>query len=261
LLYHWLLDAYGPFGVFVATALSGLMFYLLLSGGSYLIFFVWKRDTFVPDYESDMAELRRSVKWALIGIAGNSILIFPVQMLIVGGYGQIYYSFDDYGLVFSLVSLVGAIVFTDTAIYWIHRALHTRFLYRTLHVHHHSFREPTPMMSVSFHPLDSFTQSLPYHVYALLVPMHFSVYVGLVAFVTVWTVMIHDRIRWVPFRAVNNTGCHTAHHWFFDCNYGQFFSFWDRLCGTYRDPMELPAKYFASRVALFGMAKPLPPRP
>ena len=71
--------------------------------------------------------------------------------------------------------------------------------------------------------------------------------VALIVFVTLWSVLIHDRIRWVPGAIVNHTGCHTAHHWYYECNYGQYFTFWDRLCGTYRDPVDLPDKFWASK--------------
>ncbi len=32
------------------------------------------------------------------------------------------------------------------------------------------------------------------------------------------------------------SGHHTLHHWFYHYNYGQFFTFWDRMMGTWRDP-------------------------
>ena len=67
-----------------------------------------------------------------------------------------------------------------------------------------------------------------------------------------WSLMIHDQVRWVPFRFVNHTGCHTAHHWYFRYNYGNYFTFWDRLCGTYFDPEELPEQFIASKQALLG---------
>lgn len=37
---------------------------------------------------------------------------------------------------------------------------------------------------------------------------------------------------------VNGAACHTMHHLYFNYNYGQFLTFWDRLNGTYRTPKE-----------------------
>jgi lathosterol oxidase len=55
--------------------------------------------------------------------------------------------------------------------------------------------------------------------------------------VMAWTVLIHDRTP-VCQRVghQSHAGRHTAHHWYNKYNYGQFFTFWDRLCGTCREP-------------------------
>ena len=44
----------------------------VLSGASYLWFFVLRRDRYVPDYRPNPAEIRASVKWAFYSIAGNA---------------------------------------------------------------------------------------------------------------------------------------------------------------------------------------------
>ena len=87
-----------------------------------------------------------------------------------------------------------------------------------------------------------------YHIFIFLVPTNVWVYVGLWMFSAVWTIMIHDRVRWSPDflgPIVNHTGCHTAHHWHCRYNYGNYFTFWDKLCGTYFDPEHLPEQFFA----------------
>jgi lathosterol oxidase len=64
--------------------------------------------------------------------------------------------------------------------------------------------------------------------------------------------MIHDRVRWSPDclgSILNHTACHTAHHWFYRYNYGNYFTFWDKLCGTYCDPDRLPERFFAVKSA------------
>lgn len=37
---------------------------------------------------------------------------------------------------------------------------------------------------------------------------------------------------------VNGADHHTGHHLFFNYNYGQFFTFWDKVLGTYRRPSD-----------------------
>lgn len=35
---------------------------------------------------------------------------------------------------------------------------------------------------------------------------------------------------------VNGSACHTIHHYYFNYNYGQFTTLWDRIGGSYRKP-------------------------
>lgn len=82
------------------------------------------------------------------------------------------------------------ICFTDSGIYWIHRGLHHPLVYRWLHKPHHKWVVPTPFASYAFHPLDGWSQSLPYHIFPFLFPLQKIAYLGLFVFVTVWTVLI-----------------------------------------------------------------------
>lgn len=82
------------------------------------------------------------------------------------------------------------VAFTDSGIYWIHRAEHHPLVYRWLHKRHHKWLVPTPFASFAFNPLDGWAQSLPYHVYPILFPLQKGAYLGLFVFVTLWTVLI-----------------------------------------------------------------------
>lgn len=37
---------------------------------------------------------------------------------------------------------------------------------------------------------------------------------------------------------INTTAHHTVHHLYFNYNYGQYFTFWDRLGGSHREPTD-----------------------
>lgn len=233
-------------GVYLALVTFGMLSYFVLSGGSYLWFFVLRRDKYVPDYKPDPKEIRASIKWAFYSIAGNAVLMMPLEVAMSRGYTKLYTRFDQYGYAYLLLTVVVELIVSETLIYWIHRGLHWRFFYRTLHISHHQFRSPTPLASVAFNPLDSFAQAFPHHLCVFLFPLNTYVYHVYVGLIMVWSVLIHDRVCFVPYGFVNHTGCHTAHHWYNKYNYGQFFSFWDKLMNTYKDPRELPAQFFAS---------------
>jgi lathosterol oxidase len=244
----------GPslFAVFGALLLGGWAFYASLAGLSYLVFFRWGRRRFHPDYRPDAVENKKAIRWAMISLAGNAVLTAPIHLAILRGHTKVYFDAAERGWAWLAASVLLYLVVTETLIYWIHRALHHPLLFRRLHAKHHEFRLPTPLVSVAFHPLDSFLQALPHHLCIFLFPVHLGVYGAFLGFVTVWAVLIHDRLTWVPFGLVNYTGHHTAHHLHVRCNYGQFFTLWDRAAGTYRSPADLPA---SANPVLWG-AKP-----
>lgn len=91
-----------------------------------------------------------------------------------------------------IISVPSFLFFTDCGIYWFHRWMHHPSIYKFLHKLHHKWVIPTPFASHAFNPFDGFLQSLPYHMYVYMLPMHKWLYVGMFVFVNFWTVMIHD---------------------------------------------------------------------
>ena len=228
MIYTWLYQQWGWFGLLGTTALFGLAFYWLLVRSSYHYYFVRHRQKYVPDYEESIDELKSAKFWSLTNIVVTAFLVLPIQLLIVFNWSKLSVSVADYSWRDFVLSALGAVLFAETCIYWLHRMLHVPPFYRWLHVVHHRFHEPNPRAALAFHPLDSFIQALPYHVYVFLVPTHVVVYFALFTFSAFWTVMIHDRVTWVPAFLrpfINHTGCHTAHHWFGRYNFCNYFTF------------------------------------
>ncbi len=148
--------------------------------------------------------------------------------------------------IFSIpLSVLSFLFFTDMAIYWIHRWLHHPSIYRYIHKTHHIWKVPTPFASHAFHPVDGFLQSVPYHIYPFLFPLHKYVYLALFVFVNIWTVSIHDGDYRVPDPLkpyINGSAHHTDHHLFYNYNYGQYFTLWDRIGGSFRTPSVFEGK-------------------
>ena len=49
---------------------------------------------------------------------------------------------------------------------------------------------PTPFASHAFHPLDGYLQSVPYHVFIFVFPLHRWLYLGLFVFVNFWSILV-----------------------------------------------------------------------
>jgi len=55
--------------------------------------------------------------------------------------------------------------------------------------------------------------------------------------------MIHDQVDFLsPSKFILSTGHHTIHHSKFNYNYGQFFTLWDRIGGSFRNPSAYSGK-------------------
>lgn len=225
-----------PLVTFAGLVVGGLLLFLTFASISYWYFFKFRKDRYHPTYREDKKENRRALKWSVLSIVGNAVLTTPFHLAIAYGYSEIYWDPLEHGVGWLFISAGLYLVITETAIYWIHRALHWGPLYDYIHGPHHSFRVPNSYAGVAFNPLDSFAQALPHHLAVFFFPVHIGVYLGFVTFVTLWAVMIHDRVSFVRWAGINFTGHHTLHHWYGDYNYGQFFTFWDRIGGTYKNP-------------------------
>ncbi|XP_028840082.1 lathosterol oxidase [Denticeps clupeoides] len=225
----------------VVTNLGATTLYLGLGALSYYFVFdhnLMKHPQFLQK------QVRREIKYAMSSLPWISIPTVALFFAEVRGYSKLYDNVGESpmgwtGLVFSMVSFL---FFTDMCIYWVHRFLHHKLIYKNFHKPHHIWKIPSPFASHAFHPVDGFLQGLPYHIYPFLFPLHKLLYLGLYVFVNIWTVSIHDGDYRVPSllqKLINGSAHHTDHHLFFEYNYGQYFTLWDRIGGSYRHPSAL----------------------
>nr|BAA18970.1 fungal sterol-C5-desaturase homolog [Homo sapiens] len=139
-------------------------------------------------------QVRREIKFTVQALPWISILTVALFLLEIRGYSKLHDDLGEfpYGLFELVVSIISFLFFTDMFIYWIHRGLHHRLVYKRLHKPHHIWKIPTPFASHAFHPIDGFLQSLPYHIYPFIFPLHKVVYLSLYILVNIWTISIHD---------------------------------------------------------------------
>jgi len=152
-----------------------------------------------------------------------------------------YYSFEG-GVAWSKVA--ACLLIQDFLQYVMHRAEHkvSKSLYRASHEPHHKFTNPRLF--------DAFNGSLTDTLLMIVLPLfatksivHCNVWTYM-AFGTLyanWLCLIHSETHhpWdCVFQAcgLGTAADHHVHHKLFSYNYGHLFSYWDRLCGTYRHP-------------------------
>lgn len=220
---------------FLFTAFFGWVLYFSVASLSYLTVFD-KKIFNHPRYLKNQVYLE--MHRATTAIPVMVFLTLPFFLLELQGYSKLYYNVNAStgGWTAILYQLPMFILFTDCGIYFIHRWLHWPAVYKKLHKPHHKWIVCTPFASHAFHPVDGWAQSLPYHIFPLFFSLHKVSYLFLFTFVNFWTVMIHDGQYLSNDPIVNGTACHTVHHLYFNYNYGQFTTLWDRLGKSYRRP-------------------------
>lgn len=136
-----------------------------------------------------------------------------------------------------IAMLLLSVLLYDAWFYWGHRLMHTKMLYKHHFLHHRSVA-PTVWSNYSDSLIDAFAMQSYYLIAPLLLPIpglvlilhrlwdHINGQIGHSGFE-----YFADRTTRFPSPMVCVT-FHDQHHEHFRYNYANFFSFWDRLCGT-----------------------------
>jgi Delta7-sterol 5-desaturase len=211
--------------------------YLLSSGG----FALATRLTRPGLYAGLGRQIGAEIRWSLW-----SALIFAVPAGLVAwgwqnrGWTLIYTDLQAFPVWYLPVSVLLYLLAHDSWFYWTHRALHRPALFRAAHAVHHASRPPTAWAAMSFHPWEALTGAVVIPALVFVVPIHVAA-LGVV--LTIMTVMgVTNHMGWELFpralvqgpagRWLITASHHQRHHDLYRCNYGLYFRFWDRLCGT-----------------------------
>ncbi|APG61630.1 sterol desaturase [Sphingorhabdus lutea] len=211
--------------------------YLVSSG-----FFAWlTQQKFPALYQKLGRQMRREIYWSLLsaGIYGvpAGIVAWGWQNL---GWTFIYQDISDYPLWYLPISLFLYLFAHDTYFYWTHRAMHIPKLFKIAHAVHHESRPPTAWAAMSFHPIEAFSGALFLPFMVFILPVHISV-LGII--LTIMTFMgIANHMGWEIFpkwivhgrlgKCMITATHHQKHHDIYRGNYGLYFRFWDKICGT-----------------------------
>jgi lathosterol oxidase len=224
--------------ILAMTAIVGLR-YLAVSGG-----FAWlTRRRFPGLYAGQARQIRREIGWSL---ASAGIYGAPAGLVAWGwqdrGWTRIYTDAADFPLWWLPGSVVVYLLLHDAWFYWTHRWMHRPSLFRLAHAVHHASRPPTAWAAMSFHPIEAVTGAVVIPFLVFFVPIHAGALLVVLAVMTVMGVTNHMGWELFPRRLVRGraggwlitASHHQRHHQIYGCNYGLYFRFWDRLCGTDR---------------------------
>jgi sterol desaturase/sphingolipid hydroxylase (fatty acid hydroxylase superfamily) len=188
-------------------------------------------------------QIRREILWSL---ASAAIYGVPAGLVAWGwqerGWTRIYEDSSAYPLWYLPLSLFLYLFAHDTWFYWTHRWMHRPRWFRIAHAVHHASRPPTAWAAMSFHPIEALTGAFVIPVLVFLIPIHVAMLGLVLAIMTLMGVTNHMGWEMFPRALVHSrlggwlitATHHQRHHDEYRCNYGLYFRFWDRLCGTDR---------------------------
>ena len=218
--------------------------YAIAAGGAFLLFWVWGRDRFrrrlvQGDYVR-AAKMLHDVRWSISTVVIFSLFGTGVWYAGHAGILRRYEHVGDRGWGWFFLSVALLVVLQDTYFYWTHRAMHSRWLYRTVHRVHHVSTNPSPWTAYAFAPLEAIVHAVFVPLVWLFLPLHEAAVFVFLLFMVVRNVLGHLSIELYPpgFTRSRSWGWHTTtthhamHHKHFTANYGLYFTFWDRVMGT-----------------------------
>jgi Delta7-sterol 5-desaturase len=193
-----------------------------------------------PNAKTGGKQMRREIRNGLF------VLLFATLLSTIGttmSGGSRFRISNDFGslgwIIWAVVSVPLLLFINDAWFYAVHRALHSKKLYRLIHNEHHKSIDTTPFTSLSFHVLEPVLLTLWVIPAALLMPVHMATFAVVQAYGFFDNVKAHLGYEFFPawfnrgpFRWLTTATYHNMHHRRYNGNYGLHFRLWDRVLGT-----------------------------
>jgi sterol desaturase/sphingolipid hydroxylase (fatty acid hydroxylase superfamily) len=214
---------------------------------------------------------RANQQWRELGHSVVAAIVFSLAGLGVyhgaqHGLFRVYSAAAQYGWLYWGASLVLVIVAHDAYFYWAHRWMHRPGVFRRLHRTHHLSVAPTQWAAYSFSVGEAALQAAFLPLFLLLVPAHTTVLFIWMAHQVVRNVAGHCGVELEPRGWLatwwgawfTTTLHHDMHHEHGKYNYGLYFAWWDRWCGTEHPDYR---RRLASLLSSIEQGSALEPRP
>jgi sterol desaturase/sphingolipid hydroxylase (fatty acid hydroxylase superfamily) len=180
------------------------------------------------------------------------------------GVSRLYFVPEAYGWGWLVASFPVMVVLHDAWFYWTHRLMHHPRGGPLAHRTHHLSSAPTPWTAYSFSAAEATVQALYLPVVLLFVPIHQAVVFLWMVYMVLRNVMGHSGTELLPRgwlaggwgRCFTTTLHHEMHHAYGRYNYGLYFTWWDRWCGTEHPEYRQRLQALVASLAAAGTAAP-----
>jgi sterol desaturase/sphingolipid hydroxylase (fatty acid hydroxylase superfamily) len=233
------------FGVLLVSFVGGVALYFSRTWPLYRMFYGKSRERWAARKLQPAWPTRKQValeiRWSVSSCAVYAVMTTALFYAAVKGWTRIYLNFSDYGWPWFLASMLVMLVLHDAYFYATHRLSHQwRWFFRKAHRVHHQTTNPTPFADIMFHPLDAVVHAGFVPLFLFCLPLHPIAFALFMTLVTAVNAIGHVGFELFPerwrghwfWRHVSRAESHNLHHSRVQCNYGLYFTFWDRLLRT-----------------------------
>ncbi len=243
-----------PFAFAGLVLCSLLLRYLVIAGGAYFLLWrllpCWFPQTMAQRRHQEVSRptcIAHEIKYSLVTFLINTALAAGLFILFDTGHTSIYLSFGDRGWAYAGLSLLICFLVHDVWFYWLHRLLHTRWMYKRFHATHHRSTNPTPFSTFAFHPVEALLEYIFLVPLLVWMPIHPAVLLVFLLLTHLFVVNGHFGFEVLPRRVWTSlwgrwltTGTHhNLHHRFPRGNYALYCKYWDIFFGTFHERTEV----------------------
>lgn len=248
------------FGWVAQVYIRNLFLMILVAGGLYLYFYVWRKqgDELRFDEKPPVnnhspfsfgSQLKDNAFWTIV--SGVTIwTAYEVMMMwsMANGYVPMLTIEQHWPWIILLIFLVP--IWETFYFFLIHKLIHWPPLYRTIHHLHHRNTNVTPWSGFSMHPVEHllFMGSILIH---FIVPVHPLLLIFHLQYYALTAASTHTGYRGIKlgkqFIFPIGTFHHQLHHRFYECNYGGLEIPMDQWTGNFHDGTDESHKQFSLR--------------
>ena len=166
--------------------------YLVLSfSGFGLISLLPGRRKIQEDKQVTREQKIRELKHSLFASIPSSIIISFVVYLGYLGLNKVYFDISQYGILWFFGQILLLMVLTDIWFYFVHRAMHSKKLFRHTHKLHHLSTDPTPFATNSVHALEAVMDIGFIVIASFFIPLHPVALFVVISIAFIWSTIGH----------------------------------------------------------------------
>ncbi|REE05675.1 sterol desaturase family protein [Marinoscillum furvescens] len=218
--------------------------YFIPASGAFFVFWILfgkaLRHRFIQKKKPESNRLWFEFTYSMSTIVIFALVGVGIHYTNKTGVFTIYRDVAQYGWTYLVATPILMLLIHDTYFYWTHRWMHHPKIYRHVHKIHHKSTNPSPWAAYSFHPLEAVVQAGVLPLILLLMPVHtFNLFLFL-TYMILRNVLGHLGFELFPKGFIKNPWVnwntssthHNMHHHHFHCNYGLYFTWWDKWMKT-----------------------------